>query len=102
MVLLLCAAAVKQAVGGETASQANTIEQTIKRWFRSQEDMIKAEAREKLRKKQMEKELSKQLSKALKETTTATDGQGDAQPEEPPVLQLSVPEAMSLGGASNN
>ena len=71
MVLLLCAAAVKQAVGGKTASQANTIEPS--RGFRSQEDMIKAEARETAQETDGE-ELAKQLSKALKETTTATDG----------------------------
>ena len=44
-------AAVKLSVGGETSSQLQAIENTIKRWFRSQEDTLKAIAKSEAMKK---------------------------------------------------
>ena len=55
------AAAVKQSIGRETASQNYVVEATIKRWFRSQDDMILAERMAELLKQKMAKELREAL-----------------------------------------
>ena len=81
------AAAVKQSVGGETASQNDVVEATIKRWFRSQEDIIRAERKAELLKQQMAKELREALENGTEKVQ--------------PVMELSAEQAQAVAAAVN-
>ena len=81
------AAAVKQSIGRETASQNYVVEATIKRWFRSQDDMILAERMAELLKQKMAKE----LREALENGTESVQ----------PVMELSTEQAQAVAAAVN-
>ena len=75
-------AAVKHAVGGETAGQNVLVEATIKKWFRSQEDGLKAERKRALEKAQEERAAAAGLPPL-------------------PAMELSVADAQRLGAGDS-
>ena len=75
-------AAVKHAVGGETAGQNVLVEATIKKWFRSQEDGLKAERKRALEKAQEERAAAAGLAPM-------------------PAMELSVDDAQRLGAGDS-
>ena len=102
LMTFLFAAAVKNAVGGETASQNDVMEAAIKKWFRSQEDAIKVQLKKDLMKKQ---ELAAERMAAALATAKAAEqananeaasGNVTASAAEVPVLKMSMAEARAM------
>ena len=75
--LSICsAAAVKSAVGGETATQNDVMEAAIKRWLRSKVDCMKAKQRRKLLKQQ--EMVADKMKEAIASARAATKSNADA------------------------
>ena len=77
---------MKHSLGGETASQLQAIENTIKRWFRSQADAIKAKKRAEAMKKKEAMELQKKLNAAGGSSI---------------LMEVSIPEAEAMAAAGD-
>ena len=87
--MFLCfAAAVKLSVGGETSSQLQAIENTIKRWFRSQEDTLKAIAKSEALKKLENQEMQAKLLEAAENANASNGGSV--------LMEVSVPQALAM------
>ena len=90
--LSICfAAAVKSAVGGETATQNDVMEAAIKRWLRSKVDCMKAKQRRKqLKQQELVSNKTKEAIVSERATTnTIADGEG-------PRIELSVHDDITL------
>ena len=97
------AAAVKSAVGGETASQHAVMEAAIKKWFRTQDDSLKAERRRELLKQQ--EAVAQQMKEAVAaaraadkaNANAAAAANGNPNAANEPVMEVSLQEARAMG-----